>query len=146
MVCHKNTTHSKNETSSWKTLSLLAAPPNWLTARLAELRELSLDWDSYGGLLPTPRALNNAEPLVSELAREFGYTPGELTIPNEVFPNPDGGLELVWSAGDRVLGVAIRPDGNIRHLTKVGRGSDITYSKGQSPASALSVNHLLPAR
>ena len=111
--------------------------------RLAELREFPNDWASYGGLPPTSLALKRAELLVSELTRDFGQLLGDLATPNEISPNPDGGLELEWSAGDRMLGVEIGPEGSARYLMKVGKGSEGTYAKDEIPASASAVNHLL---
>jgi hypothetical protein len=114
-------------------------------ARFAELHALTQDWDSYGGMPPTPRALRSAEVLVTDLARDFGRTLGETAIPNEIFPNPNGGLELEWSAGEWMLGVEIGPEGDARYLLKIGRGPDARYTKGSIQATASEVNHLLSA-
>jgi hypothetical protein len=113
--------------------------------RFAELHALPQDWDSYGGLPPTPRALRSAEALVAELAREYGRTLGETAVPREIFPIPDGGLELEWSAGEWMLGIEIGPEGDARYLLKTGRGSDAQYTKGSLQVSASEVNRLLSA-
>jgi hypothetical protein len=97
-------------------------------------------------LPPTPRALDNAELLVSELAGQFGQPLGGLATPNEVFPNPNGRFELEWSVGDRKWGIEIGPDRTARYLMKFGRGGDTICSKGAIPASASAANHVLSAR
>ena len=113
--------------------------------RLAELRTLPDDWDSYGGTPPTSLALKRAELLVADLATTFGRALGDRAIPTEIFPNPDGGLELEWSSDDWTLGVEIGPTGDARYMTNIGSGPDATYTKGEIPASASAVDQLLSA-
>jgi hypothetical protein len=138
MVSHKHRTQSTEEIA-------LAPGVGDATARLAELRELTEDWDSYGGKPPTSSALRSAESLIADLANDYGRILGETATPNEVFPNPDGGLELEWSEGNWMLGVEIGPEGDARYLIKIGKGSDARYTKGSIQATASEVNHLLSA-
>jgi hypothetical protein len=138
MVSHKHSTQTSEELP-------LRSASRAAKARFAELHALPQDWDSYGGLPPTPRALRSAEALVTDLARDYGRTLGETAVPKEIFPIPDGGLELEWSAGEWMLGIEIGPEGDARYLTKIGRGPDARYTKGSIQATASEVNHLLAA-
>jgi len=139
MVTHRKPTQTN------KHVSLSTEAKDTAKAHPAELYDLPQGWDSYRGLSPTPRALSNAETLVAELARDFGRTLGDAAIPTEIFPNPDGELELEWSAGERMLGVETGPEGDARYLVKFGQGSDAKYSKGWVQASASAINRLLSA-
>jgi hypothetical protein len=131
------TTHTNEDIPVWSS--------SWdaLRARLSELQELPHNWDSYGGDPPTALALKRAELLVSDLAKDFGRSLGNAAIPNDIFPNPDGGLELEWSAAEWMLGIEISREGSARYLIKIRKGSNTRYSKGEIPASASAVNHLL---
>jgi hypothetical protein len=75
-----------------------------LEARFVELAELREDWDGYGARPVDRHALVVAEKLVRETLRVGWPTP-------EIFPIPDGGVQLEWSAGSMELELEIEPGG-----------------------------------
>lgn len=73
-----------------------------LGARFVELAELREDWDGYGALPVDRQALIFAARLVRDTV-QVG-----LPMP-EVFPVPDGGVQLEWTAGPMELELEIEP-------------------------------------
>jgi hypothetical protein len=116
-----------------------------LRTRLGEISTLEDNWDSYGAMAPTATALKQAELLVINLDKNFGWELGQLAVPHEAFPNPDGGIELEWSVGDRVLGLEIGPEGRFRFLLKNGHGSSATYEHGETRPNTSKIGELLLA-
>lgn len=127
--------------------SSLKTDPIWTVAwdairnRVAELSALPPDWDSYGAAAPTPMALNCVGCLITDLANDLG----QAAVPNEAFPNPDGGIELEWTVGDRLLGLEIGPGGDLHYLLRIGEGPKAKYTKGTTEASTAEINNLLAA-
>ena len=83
--------------------------------RLDELSALEEDWDSYGGLPPTARAIGMASRLIVEASTQAG------DVPSAVMPFPNGGLQVTWERGRDELQVDVGPDGALGYLT-VHRG------------------------
>jgi hypothetical protein len=78
--------------------------------RLDELSALEPDWDSYGGLPPTARAIGLASRMIVESAAQTGGAPAD------VMPLPAGGLQLVWEHDPDELQVDVGPDGALGYL------------------------------
>jgi hypothetical protein len=78
--------------------------------RLDALSKLEPDWDSYGGLPPTARAIG----LVSRVIVESAATAGE--TPTDVMPLPAGGLQLIWEHEPDELQIDVGPDGTLGYL------------------------------
>jgi hypothetical protein len=57
---------------------------------LGELTQLDDNWDSYGALRPTTKAIHGAITLVMDLFEEGTPIP-------DVFPMPNGNLQIEWS-------------------------------------------------
>lgn len=120
----------------------LAEAKTMVQDRLTELGKLERDWDSYGGASPLPAVLRTVELLLNDLVHRYGPELGHASLPSDIFPNPDGGIELEWTRGDRMLGVEISPR-ETRYLVKIGRGADAVYEKGLISTDASEVNRLL---
>jgi hypothetical protein len=92
-----------------------------LFGRLDELSSLPEDWDSYGGLPPTARAVGAAGQLIVEATTHVGRAP------SDVMPFPNGGLQVIWEQGQREFQVDVGPDGTLGYL-------DIERCGGGPPA------------
>lgn len=90
------------ETSAPETLGWASEARSALAARFAELSMLSEDWDSYGARPIDPLALRRTQQLVEAVLRASFPIPW-------VFPVPDGGVQLEWSAGPVELELEIEP-------------------------------------
>ncbi len=75
-----------------------------LEARFAELAELREGWDGYGAQPIDRHALVLAERVVRDTLKAGWPTP-------ELFPVPDGGVQLEWGAGSMELELEIEPGG-----------------------------------
>lgn len=83
--------------------------------RLAELSHLDVDWDTYGGLPPTPTAIEAARQLLA-LAASATSMNGHAMTPDAVLPFPNGGVQLIWERGADELQVDIGPTGDLGYL------------------------------
>ena len=92
----------------------LGEPP--ALRRLAELSQLEEDWDSYGGLPPTPEALRAAKRLLTRILPRNGPVPGRGTDPDAVLPFPNGGVQIVWERDAEELQVDVGPTGDLGYL------------------------------
>jgi hypothetical protein len=81
-----------------------------LFGRLDELSALSEDWDSYGGLPPTARAVGATSRLIVEATTHTG------NAPSAVMPFPNGGIQVIWERGHDELQVDVGPDGGLGYL------------------------------
>lgn len=72
---------------------------SWLASYMAEqindLLQLRSGWDGDKAVPPSDAAVRSAMDLLFEVATD-------LTLPPQVFPLPDGGLQLEWHAGQSV--------------------------------------------
>ena len=78
--------------------------------RLDELSMLEPDWDSYGGLPPTARAIGLASRVIVESVAQTGGAP------SDVLPLPAGGLQLVWAHDPDELQIDVGPEGVLGYL------------------------------
>ena len=75
----------------------IAPPEHWFVEEVRSLRKLALNWNSYGGLPITEKAIQAA-------------------CRQELVPSPDGGLTINLSRGLDDLEIGIGPDGTIRYV------------------------------
>ena len=111
-----------------------------LFGRLDELSALQEDWDSYGALPPTARAIGVASRLIVEATAHVG------DVPSAVMPFPNGGLQVIWERGRDELQVDVGPDGSFGYLT-VHRGDGepaMTEADGLSLSDILALVQQLP--
>jgi hypothetical protein len=106
-----------------------------LFARLDDLSALQQDWDSYGGLPPTARAIGAASHLIVEAASHAS------DVASEVMPFPDGGLQVIWEHGPDELQIDVGPMGDLGYLCiRRGDGAPLmTEGEGISLADALAL-------
>jgi hypothetical protein len=111
-----------------------------LFERLDELSALRQDWDSYGGLPPTARAIGAASRLIVEAT-----TRGD-EVPAEVMPFPDGGLHVIWEQGQTELQIDVGPSGTLGYLVihQTDGSRTMTEGEGISLAEALALVAQLP--
>jgi hypothetical protein len=104
-----------------------------LFARLDELSGLQQDWDSYGGLPPTARAIGAASRLIVEASTQAE------DLPSAVMPFPDGGLQVIWEHAQDELQIDVGPVGSLGYLAiHRGEGTPLmTEGDGISLADAL---------
>lgn len=78
--------------------------PAEVARRLEEFADLASNWDGYGARQIDRRALERARALVWRLLDQG------LPVP-EVFPVPDGGVQIEWEAGPLELELELEPGG-----------------------------------
>lgn len=91
--------------------------------RLVEIAKLEEDWDTYGGLPPTPSAVASAGQLVIAVADRLGADIGDAVVPYSVMPFPDGGVQVTWHRPPDELQVDVGPSGDFGYL-RVDRKGD----------------------
>lgn len=111
--------------------------PATVSARLLELTRLEADWDSYGALPMSNRAVAAAGALISRiLARS-----GDRGVPHEITPIADGGVSLEWRYPSRELGLNACPEGGWSYLLverdEKGRHYTEGYDLSDEDAAAL---------
>ena len=85
--------------------------------RIAELKRLPEDWDSYGSPRIQQLAVQRAVEVVSAVAMED-------VRPPQIVPVSGGGLQIEWTSANRELEIEILPDGSIEYLTVEGERTD----------------------
>src|SRR4051812_42777406 len=85
---------------------------------------LESDWDSYGGLLPTARAVGLASRVIVESVADAGEPP------SAVMPLPDGGLQLIWEHGSDELQIDVGSAGALGFLTIHRDGDEPGMTEG----------------
>ena len=80
--------------------------------RLLELTRLEPDWDSYGALPASSRAVAAAGTLISRVIARAGAR----GVPHEIMPIADGGVSLEWRYPARELGLNACPEGGWSYL------------------------------
>lgn len=86
-------------------LNLQTLSERWaeIRGRLDQLRRLPENWDSYGGVPPSRRALREAESFARSFDRPF------LPVA-QIVPSNDGGVQLEWHCGGWDVEIEITPD------------------------------------
>ncbi len=98
---------------------------------LRRLGELLPDWDSYGGLPPTGRALAITRRLLDDIASEMAGVANRDGMPYHIAPLVYGGILLEWETrgnGDE-LAVDIGVDGEFGYLRITGVGEQRTFDE-----------------
>lgn len=85
-------------------------------ARIRQLEWLSDDWNSYGGLPPTPCAIEQAIAVVLAARSVSSEHSGADCKPSAIGPLPDGGISIVWTGSGGQLDVEIAASGQIGFL------------------------------
>lgn len=113
--------------------------PDATRERLGELSTLEPDWDSYGALPVSHRALAAAEGIVR---RVIGRT-SVASVPHEIMPIADGGVSLEWRYPRAELGLNACPEGGWTSLVvergEGGRRASEGYDLSDDDAVALAV-------
>ena len=110
------------------------------------------NWDSYGALPLTERALGTAGRLLGDIASEMASVAARDGMPYHIAPLADGGILLEWDtrgSGDE-LAVDISADGEFGYLQITGTGESRTFDEqdGVPPARvhAIVADFLLGSR
>lgn len=85
-------------------------------ARLRRLAELQFDWNSYGGLPPSDRAIEQSIEIVRKSAALAGEIGGPDCKPGAIAPLPDGGVSMLWKGPGGELDLEVSPLGEIGFL------------------------------
>ena len=95
--------------------------------RIAEMTELPPNWDSYGGVPPTARAVAEACLLIEAVAEAHERIAGVRQAPWTSAPIADGGLHIEW-LGDRCrIEVQVSPSGELGYLLVREGDADAEY-------------------
>lgn len=84
--------------------------------RLAQLKALEPDWDTYGALPLTSTALTRADAMVRKVVDQHSATVGEREAPYTVMPIADGGISIEWRGSGPDLELDIGPNGELSYL------------------------------
>jgi len=87
-----------------------------LEARLAHFRDLSENWDTYGGLPPSESAINRTRQLLSAVATTVTTRPGYSSLPPVIAPTSTGGILLEWTTQHSDLEVEVSDAGALSYL------------------------------
>ena len=98
--------------------------------RLKELADLPPDWDSYGGLPPSPAAIAMARRVAEGVVGALARVGREDAVPGAVSPLADGGVQLAWHGAGRLVEIDIDPGGRLGYLHREGAGVDARYEEG----------------
>ena len=105
---------------------------------LRQLGKLLPNWDSYGALPLTERALGTAGRLLGDIASEMAGVAARDGMPYHIAPLADGGILLEWETRgiDDELAVDISADGEFGYLRITGTGESRTFDEqdGVPPA------------
>jgi hypothetical protein len=99
--------------------------------RLRELGKLDTDWDSYGGMPPTPSAIDAAFRFVAELEARTAHRAHPRVLPTSISALPSGGLELEWQTPRDVIAIDIGPHATWGYLRKVETERGTEYEEGE---------------
>ena len=107
---------------------------------LHRLSGLLPNWDSYGALPLTERALATARRLLGETASKIGGLAPRDGMPDNIAPLVYGGILLEWEKceGGGELAVDIGAEGEFGYLRVTGAGDDRIRRAGRSPIRARS--------
>ena len=111
--------------------------PETIRERLVELSGLEADWDSYGALRVSPRALAAAGAIIDQVVARTG----EHGVPRDIMPIADGGVALEWRSPGLELGLNACPEGGWSSLLvergEGGRRATERYDLSDAEALAL---------
>jgi hypothetical protein len=85
--------------------------------RIAELKSMPDDWDSYGSPRVQQLAARRAVGVVCAAATEE-------VRPPQIVPVSGGGLQIEWTSANRELEIEILPDGSIEYLAVEAERTD----------------------
>ncbi len=106
------------------------ALPNYLLRpylRLTEFAAFEEDWDSYGALPISDRAIDSARQLLLRLPRRLGEI-GDAG-PYALAPLASGGIQLEWRGNRRALEIEIDPGGRLSSLLAEDHETGRTYDE-----------------
>jgi len=97
--------------------------------RITEFADLPPNWDSYGAVPVSARALASARTLIEEVAAAGSMRDNARTAPWTSAPIADAGIQVEW-LGDRArIEVQVAPDGTIGFVIERGEGDDAEYEE-----------------
>ncbi len=96
------TNFAPGHTSAPDSVGWAGIPREALSTRFEELAALEPDWDTYGAHRVDADALREGQAFVERLLQQ------PIPVPS-IFPVPDGGVQLEWSAGPVELELEFEP-------------------------------------
>lgn len=97
--------------------------------RLAEFAALGPDWDSYGGLPTSPRAVSAATELLILVADRLAHRDPPSILPYAVAPIADGGVQVEWRGPRHEIEVEIGSGGGVGYLLIEQQGQDRRFDE-----------------
>lgn len=97
-------------------------------ARIENLSQLELDWDSYGGLPSTPVARAAAIEWVEIAADLFGQRAAAAAVPYSVAPLAHGGVQLEWRGAQGIVELEVGPNGELGYLVTTERKGEASIA------------------
>ena len=84
--------------------------------RIVEMTDLPPNWDSYGGVPPSARAVAGACLLIEAVAEAQDQLTGARRAPWTSAPIADGGLQIEWLGDGSRIEVQVSPAGELGYL------------------------------
>ncbi len=104
----------------------------WSSDQLDDIAKLEPDWDSYGGVPPSPLAIAIASNLLRIVHETFGRLAYEQSQPQVVAPRADGGIQIEWGTRPVEIAVHADPSGVLGYLYIDQQGDVPKYEEVQS--------------
>lgn len=102
--------------------------------QLAGFAALPPDWDSYGGVPSSPRAVSTATELLVLVADRLAHREPSAIVPYAVAPIADGGVQIEWHGPRQEIEIEIEvgPNGRLNYLLIEGRGEQRRFDEGSN--------------
>ena len=84
--------------------------------KLEKLSHLPVNWDSYGGDVPSGLALKNARSFLFKLPSYFPYLSPHEINPFTIVPVCDGGIQIEWRNQYAEIELEVESDGKFSYL------------------------------
>jgi hypothetical protein len=122
-MAEKNASHIQHSSARASVNGQTDSDLATLDRRLAHLRNLNENWDTYGGLPPSESAIEQTRQLLSAVATTATARTGRSSLPPVIAPTSDGGILLEWTTEHTDLEVEISEAG-LLHTLQTRRNAD----------------------
>jgi hypothetical protein len=91
------------------------------------LKDIKVDWDSYGSEPPSHQAVNVAEALIWNAVGQCYGISGSKSVPYSILPLSGGGVQIEWHGNSDSIEVEIGARGEMSYLLTKNEASPARY-------------------